>query len=545
MAVKAAGIVAAARQVIGAHYTWWQDGDPIPAWYYDYSGAPPASYVFDRGIMCLTGDTMVVASGIERSYKRVHDGEVVTIETVGGKKLTATPNHPVLSKRGWVPIHGLKKGDYVLGGQRFGESSALEPDDYRQPTPLHDIHDAAASEGALERIETVFDFHGDRGQGKVDVVHPRRFLGNGVEPGFSEHGFKLGFPKALAGQGRLVELGSPDSGGLVVRPATPNYLVGGPRLPLAVLDRSVPVAEPGGFGRASADAALLEPGGDSPLRNPRIRSDPPFGLSSEVTPDYLIGVDGKAATLPPRLALRRSEPGGLLDGPDLDAFLPEDSPNAFLGDAETSGDLSGGLPFDVPADKVVSVKRHAFRGNVYNLQTESGRYMANGVITHNCSDFINYARQECGLSFIGGTPAYYDWIQANSGVSFDPSTPGVPGALCVNPGVWRGGIGQGHIALYTDEHTLIQSDSSRGVNEGEQDYVSHGWVEGGYWLYGLMPDVDYSDESADPTPTAPELPTWFGVGADGVVRLGGDWSQGWIRRDEDGQLRYVAEYQGG
>jgi hypothetical protein len=36
---------------------------------------------------------------------------------------------------------------------------------------------------------------------------------------------------------------------------------------------------------------------------------------------------------------------------------------------------------------------------------------------------------------------------------------------------------------------------------------------------------------------------WFGVGKDGMVRLGGDWSQGWLGHDTNGDLKYHAEYQ--
>ena len=40
-----------------------------------------------------------------------------------------------------------------------------------------------------------------------------------------------------------------------------------------------------------------------------------------------------------------------------------------------------------------------------------------------------------------------------------------------------------------------------------------------------------------------QLPNWFGVGKDGVVRLGGDWTEGWLSQDTGGNLKYHAEYQ--
>jgi cell wall-associated NlpC family hydrolase len=167
-----------------------------------------------------------------------------------------------------------------------------------------------------------------------------------------------------------------------------------------------------------------------------------------------------------------------------------------------------------------------------------------------CSDLVNWARQECGLAAIGGTPAYYDFLMGGgTAEAFDPTTPGVPGAICVNPGIWRGGYGQGHVAIYTDEHTLIEATdgtgSFAGVNEGEQDYDSHQWA--GYWLYGLMSDVDYSESIPEPDPghggvvTDPSV-NWFAIDSNGWVRLGGpdaDWSGGWIGQDAQGWLRRV------
>jgi cell wall-associated NlpC family hydrolase len=163
-----------------------------------------------------------------------------------------------------------------------------------------------------------------------------------------------------------------------------------------------------------------------------------------------------------------------------------------------------------------------------------------------CSDLVNFARQECGLAAIGGTPAYYDWLlSTGTGIAFDPTTDSVPGAICVNPGVWRGGSGQGHVAIYTDEHTLIEATDPAGVWEGEQDYDSHQWAA--YWLYGLQPDVDYSESIKEPDPgyggvvTDPSI-NWFGIGDDGIVRLGGknvDWSRGWIGQDASGWLKRV------
>lgn len=163
---------------------------------------------------------------------------------------------------------------------------------------------------------------------------------------------------------------------------------------------------------------------------------------------------------------------------------------------------------------------------------------ANGTM---CSDLINWARMECGLEYVGGTPAYYDWLIYNGGEDFNANNPGVPGALACNPGVWRGGSGQGHIVLFSDEHTLIQATDGvgnfAGVNEGEDDRETVSWWTP--WVYGLMPDVDYSeviDDAPEPVP-ALNRPRWVSVDRDGWLRADGpDWSRGWYAITDDGKL---------
>lgn len=144
-----------------------------------------------------------------------------------------------------------------------------------------------------------------------------------------------------------------------------------------------------------------------------------------------------------------------------------------------------------------------------------------------CAGLVNLARMECGLPPIGLTKQYGDWLwNEGTGEVFnpDPNSPGVPGAICVRP--WDPGSGaEGHVAIYTDAHTLIQAVLNPGVYEGEQDYDSYQWA--GYTSYGLMPDVDYSGV-ADWGNTNKEEVWYVAIDAEGYMRVKGpDWSGGW------------------
>ena len=73
-----------------------------------------------RGIIpvhpnCLPGDCLVSSGGrITAATKRLYEGDLVVIRTASGHKLACTPNHPVLTDRGWVPAKAIDKGGRVV-----------------------------------------------------------------------------------------------------------------------------------------------------------------------------------------------------------------------------------------------------------------------------------------------------------------------------------------------------------------------------------------------------------------------------------------------
>jgi hypothetical protein len=74
---------------------------------------------------------------------------------------------------------------------------------------------------------------------------------------------------------------------------------------------------------------------------------------------------------------------------------------------------------------------------------------------------------------------------------FDPSAPGQPGAIAV---AFHGR--EVHVALYLDEHQLIQCIPSEGVTDRYTDeetyaWASQGWPRYNFTIYGFLPGVSY------------------------------------------------------
>jgi hypothetical protein len=118
-----------------------------------------------------------------------------------------------------------------------------------------------------------------------------------------------------------------------------------------------------------------------------------------------------------------------------------------------------------------------------------------------CADLITFALKDNDLRAVGGTQAYEDFLVRKS--RFDPGSPGEPGAIAFRPFSGPQLGSQGHIALYVDEHTIIQALAGKqprffGVTDKFTDRETFNW--GGntrFTVYGFLPGVDYSERSKD------------------------------------------------
>jgi hypothetical protein len=68
----------------------------------------------------------------------------------------------------------------------------------------------------------------------------------------------------------------------------------------------------------------------------------------------------------------------------LEAGIPHDLHNGVAVEAESVGGLIDRFAGLVTTDKVVGIEVGWYSGHVYDLQTESGLYLSEGIITSNC-----------------------------------------------------------------------------------------------------------------------------------------------------------------
>lgn len=275
---------------------------------------------------CLPGDALVTAAGrVIAATKRRFDGDLVVITTAGGKRLSATVNHPILTRRGWVGAGLLDVGDQVftrVDAVAVGGDSFIDDQHQDVPPSIAEIANALLGSSEVTTREvpvTAEHFHGDGEGSDVAVIGADGELWNRINAEAYQVAYDQRFGVAGAGTAGLFGKSVLDLGGKAPGLAPECSVCGG----------SV---------------------GDALLRGE-------FGISD--------GLSGAPATA-------------------FNAGAVEPSFNDVAADAELARQIQNGSAGEVFADDVVHIERVKFSGHVFNLETDQGHYTANGIVTHNC-----------------------------------------------------------------------------------------------------------------------------------------------------------------
>ena len=131
---------------------------------------------------CLSGDSFVSAiGGITAASKRRFNGYGFRIVTSSGRELTATPNHPILTRTGWQSAGSLTVGSNVACVVDQARFSVVM--DHQDPeAPIQDIASAFLNSSEVRSMPvptTAKDFHGDGVDGEIAIISTNRFLRDG------------------------------------------------------------------------------------------------------------------------------------------------------------------------------------------------------------------------------------------------------------------------------------------------------------------------------------------------------------------------------
>ena len=339
---------------------------------------------------CLVAGALVTGPRAVASTTRWYDGEVVEIRTDGGRALTVTPNHPMLSAAGWVAAGALREGNYLVCGEGIDRPSGVNgPDDHQMPALIEDVAESlsgAHSVGTVLVPTAAEDFHGDGAGSQVHVVRTDRLLWSDDQPPRLDPSAHL--PLFLRGMSRdprgthLSGSGSPAQG-LVGSLAAAHRGLGREHEQPVLVGSATGRHQPVGIGvrpqvHTCRSQSIVDgrPGHTKSLRQ-RIA-----GLAVAVSPGDL---GGRQITLGQDAAGRsRGSHGVRLRGGAPEAPLGQLAFEPTLAYMVPSRDSLASFAGQIVTDRIVQVSRRRFSGHVYNLQTSTGWFVANGIITHNC-----------------------------------------------------------------------------------------------------------------------------------------------------------------
>lgn len=330
---------------------------------------------------CLVPGGLVLAEGLVSESRRPYDGEVITLETSSGNRITVTPNHPVLTDRGFIAASLLEEGQKIIEASGkytglFGET----PNDINIPTGLEEIFHSLVSSGggaACSVIGSAEQFHGDGvPDSKVDIVFAD---GSGVskrDPTFSQKPTEKDLPAGHLRRPVLFSKGS-----------LTKIFVGALSSLYCRVSR---------FGFVCCVEGISEDGKN--LSDLRFRTPAGLGDLSERQPGFM-----KFKKAVEKLRVLGSELFGNIVKALAPGPLGKDHSEVMLGvfdspwvEIKFPGNVCASEPLLVARLQellrddglVVSVLTHkstsSYSGFVYNLETKYGYYVYNSIVTHNC-----------------------------------------------------------------------------------------------------------------------------------------------------------------
>ena len=282
---------------------------------YSYKrGAGPSGVNPGEEIQCFPADTPIRASGILRITKRLWVGELAEFVSTSGVRLRSTPNHPVLTGRGWIGLGSLQRGDYVF---EIVRDLARGRDDHEGVSCIGDLFESARRHGTAPITYTGGEFHGDSTDKQVDVVSVDGMFNRNLEARSDRGGLELR-----------------DAGSAKSRPSKSE-----------ISEMVVGLA-------MTAGGLVCGTDGDNPLV--WTHHEPPGTQCCRPSSDM-------------NLPLPKCGPYGV-------SVAPMPSGEFELGDT--------GLV--VRAHLVDHVSSEEWTGHVFNVETTSGWYQAQGVVVSNC-----------------------------------------------------------------------------------------------------------------------------------------------------------------
>ena len=341
---------------------------------YSYSTIPNRP---KRHFNCLDGDTLV-STRYPISYisKRAYKGDIYTIRTAMGNSIKCTPNHPILTNRGFVNAQFINKFDKIATDFT---AKKLRFSDVQNNDGVSTIENLFSSLWKSKNVTSVTmplsteDFHGDVTDNKVDVIFINRELCFKGYSAINQSRLKNFFIKASSFTSRLCHF---DTCAMFLRNSFSGIMTRLNLLKSFFFIHNRPffnflLGLRSKFNSLSFKLA-------SHFSNRYIKSISNTSKTNSVVVQCDSTLENKNA-ITPKLEVKRYSIGlNNISSYDIwvDMKLARNISDGTLGDKVLFDDI-----IDIVIDNNVST-------HVYNLENDLHYYTANNLITHNCRSIL-------------------------------------------------------------------------------------------------------------------------------------------------------------
>lgn len=362
---------------------------------------------------CVLPGTKIIAPGMEAIMRSEYSGDVVEIGTASGTRLSVTPNHIVLTERGWIRAKNIVKGDKVIHYAGRGEHGVeVHPANDDCIPAVEELFTAFIKAGGVSALgvpASPVDFKGDVvPQSKVDVVFINSQLRDEVDASVSKHGGYGPFVRALVIGERGLDAESPLNKALIWYGLAADGIMSRLSERGIFLGSSIRCADLVRF-RTTADynARLLQVSADNGSTDVVSIGKSIFTNSGLVIGnDNLEDVGGQFN-------------GGVRRNSELNSVLNQDALNCFGSFMDDVCNVTKVFAGIVQFDDVVDVTSRFYSGHVYDTSCMSTLYIANGIITSNChcasAPYVDEAKWQKWLD--GPAQSGVPWNEFNPDIS--------------------------------------------------------------------------------------------------------------------------------
>mgnify|MGYP002626313629 CR=1 FL=1 len=327
-------------------------------------------------VNCLLGDTFISSiGGISAVSERVFDGDIIIVKSARGNDLSGTPNHPILTSRGWVAMSEIHEGDYIVCDAFREGGNGVDRENQQMKTRIKDAANTFFNASEMRAVPvptTAEDFHNDGRNEQVAIIYTDRKLLNRFKASFNEqvikHNFILGWVTSVFKKNCESSLFffrdrmfSPFNSFVSLLSKFHAFFTSCIFHSCKLLFMSITRFQP-----------IFQKNSLNGVRSFNVKSvsDAANAYTLIMQSDDSFLVNGLNGTFPLNAVFEQN----VIDGIKASSIFFAKFPN--------------GGTCEIIFDKVVRVERENFSGHVYNLQTETGIYLANNILTHNCRSLL-------------------------------------------------------------------------------------------------------------------------------------------------------------